>query len=285
DLRREAAKRATHVAFTEALERAVAQLTNALACDAEHGANLFERVFAAPFETEVQFENLCVARWKRAERRFDLVVEEAVHCLFLGVRHLVRDEALDERAIAFRIYWCIEPHVARIERGERLHYIDGQTGDLRQLVRRGLATQLLTQNLGRLDDAREIGGAIERNANGATLTRERRQDCLTNPPDCIGDELHSLIRIELARSGEQTNIALTDQIDERKATVLVFLCDGDDEAQIALYQLLECVRITRADLAGDVYLFGAFEKRICADFVQVLIENVALWLARSYACR
>src|SRR6185437_13559164 len=185
----------------------------------------------------------------------------------------------------FRIHWCIEPHVARIERGERLHYIDGQTGDLRQLVRRGLATQLLTQDLGRLDDAREICGAVERNANGATLPRERRQDCLTNPPDCVGDELHSLIRIELARSGEQTDVAFTDQIDERQAAVLVFLCNGDDEAQIAFHQLLKRVRITRANLAGDVYLFGAFEKWIRANFVQVLIENVALWLTRSDACR
>src|SRR6185312_7042824 len=187
--------------------------------------------------------------------------------------------------IAFRIHRCIETHIARIERGERLNYIDRQTGDLRQLVRRGLATQLLTQDLGRLDDAREIRGAIERNANCATLARERRQDCLTNPPDCVGDELHSLIRIELARSSEQTDVALTDQIDERETAVLVFLCDRDDEAQIALHQLLQRVRITRANLASDVYLFGALEQRICTDFVQVLIENVALWLARRDAGR
>ncbi len=77
----------------------------------------------------------------------DLVVEEAVHRLLFGVRHLVGDEALDERAIAFRIHRRIETHVARVERGERLHDIDRQAGELRQLFGARLATQLLTQDL------------------------------------------------------------------------------------------------------------------------------------------
>ena len=61
-LRGEAAERPADVAFAQALEGTVAELANALAGDAEHGADLFERVFAAAFETEVEAEHLGVAR-------------------------------------------------------------------------------------------------------------------------------------------------------------------------------------------------------------------------------
>src|SRR6478672_316150 len=110
---------------------------------------------------------------------------------------------------------------------------------MRQLLGSGLSPHLLTQNLRRLDDAREIGGAIQRNADGAALTRQRRQNRLTNPPHSVRDELHALIGIELTCSGEQTDVAFTDQIDERHAAVLILLRHRDYETQIALDELLE----------------------------------------------
>src|SRR5881394_3679673 len=99
-----AAERAADVAFAKALEGAVAKLTDALARHAEHRADLLERVLASTFETEVETQNLRVARRQRAECLLDLIGEEAVHCFLLGVRHLVGDEALDERTIAFGIH-------------------------------------------------------------------------------------------------------------------------------------------------------------------------------------
>ena len=110
------------------------------------------------------------------ERLLDLVVEEAVHRLFFRVRHLVGDEPLDERAVALGIHRRVEPHVAGVERGERLHDIDREPGEVRELLGVGLAPQLLAQNLGRLDDAREIGRAVQRDAHrsalGGRATRE-----------------------------------------------------------------------------------------------------------------
>src|SRR5215211_4185224 len=91
----EAAQCAADVAFTQTLERAIAKLANSLACNAEHRTDFFERMLTSAFETEVETQHLCVTRRQCAEGLFDLIGEEAVHRLFLGVGHLVGDEALD----------------------------------------------------------------------------------------------------------------------------------------------------------------------------------------------
>ena len=133
----------------------------------------------------------------------------------------------------------------------------------------------------RLDDAREIGRAVERHANRASLARERREDRLADPPHGVGDELDALIRIELPGSGEQADVAFTDEIDERQSAVLVFLGDGDDEAQVALHELLERILVAGANLLRELDLLRSLEERIGADLVEVLVEDVALGLVRS----
>src|SRR5688500_10321232 len=117
-LRGETPESATYVSLTEPLQCTVAKLTNTLARDAEHRADLLECVLASAFEAEVQSQHLRIPRRKRRQGSLDLVVEEAVHCLLLGVGHFVGDEPLDQRAIALRIHWRVEPHIARVERGE-----------------------------------------------------------------------------------------------------------------------------------------------------------------------
>src|SRR5688500_4728631 len=159
-LRREAAERAADVALAQALERAVAELANAFARHAEHRTDFFQRVLAATLEPEVKAQHLRVARWERSERELDLVGEEAIHRLLLRVRHLIGDEPFDERPITFRIHRRVEPNVAGVQGGERLHDIDRQAGELRELFGRWFATKLLPEDLRRLDDAREIGGAV-----------------------------------------------------------------------------------------------------------------------------
>src|ERR1700704_3643847 len=100
-LRREATERPAYITLAQPLQRAVTKLTHPFTSNAEQGSNLFERVLPSALEPEVQAENLCISRRKGRQRRLDLVVEEAIHCLLLGVGHFVGDEALDERAIAF----------------------------------------------------------------------------------------------------------------------------------------------------------------------------------------
>src|SRR5215467_10980802 len=281
ELRGKAPQRAADVAFTQALERAVAKLSDSLARDAEHGADLFERVLAAAFEPEVQAEDFGVAWRQRAQGLLDLVGEEAVHRLFLGIRHLVGHEALDERAIALGIHRCVEADVRGVERSERLNDVDREAGELRQLLGARLAVELLPENLGRLDDSRKIGGAVEWNADGPSLTGECGQDGLANPPDGVRDELDALIRIELSGGGEEADVAFTDQVDEREASVLIFLGDGDDEAQVTLDELLEGVLVAGADLFREIDLLRPFEQGIGGHLVEVLIEDIALRFVRS----
>ena len=67
---------AADVAFAEALEGAVAELPDALARDAEHGADFLEGVFASAFEAEVEAQHLGVAGRQGVEGLFDLVVRK-----------------------------------------------------------------------------------------------------------------------------------------------------------------------------------------------------------------
>src|SRR5829696_2839712 len=202
-LRRERPQCPTHVALAEPLERAIAQLAHALARHAQHRADLLEGVLATALESEVEPQHLRVTRRQRVQRLLDLVGEEAIHGLLLRVRHLVGHEALDERAITLRIHRRVEAHVARVERGERLHDVHRETGELRKLLGARLAVELLAQDLGRLDDARQVGGAVERHAHRPPLTRESGEDGLPDPPHGVGDELDALIRVELPRGREQ----------------------------------------------------------------------------------
>ena len=64
-----------------------------------------------------------------------------------------------------------------------------------------------------------------------------------------------------------------------QAAVLVFLRDGDDEAQVALDELLERILVAGADLPRELDLLRSLEQRIGADLVEVLVEDVALGLA------
>src|SRR6476646_8092717 len=76
--------------------RARSRSWRTLARHTEHRADLLERVLPSALEAEVQAQHPRVARRERPERELDLVREEAVHRLFLGVRHLVGNEPLDE---------------------------------------------------------------------------------------------------------------------------------------------------------------------------------------------
>src|SRR3954453_3356443 len=152
-LGREGRQRAADVALAQALERAIAKLAHPLAGDAEHPADLFQGVFPAAVEPEVEPEHLGVARRQGAERRLDLLGEEAVHRLLFGVALLVGDEAVDQAAIAFGVEWRVQPDVGRVERRERLHHVERQSGGPRDLLGRGLAPELLPERLGGADDA------------------------------------------------------------------------------------------------------------------------------------
>src|SRR5438045_1845920 len=121
------------VSVAQSLECAVAQLTNAFACDAQHSADLFERMLTSTVETEIEAQHFCIAALQRIERLLDLIRQEAIHRLIFRIRQVLGDEALDERAVTIGVERRVEPHVARVERGERPHDLERQLrciGDL-----------------------------------------------------------------------------------------------------------------------------------------------------------
>src|SRR5678816_917009 len=83
---REAGQRAAHVALAQPLERAVAQLTDTLTRDAEHAADLLERVLAAAVEPEIEPQHLGIARRQGAQRRLDFLGQEGVPVSYTHLR-------------------------------------------------------------------------------------------------------------------------------------------------------------------------------------------------------
>src|SRR5436190_11571815 len=268
------------VAVAQTLQRAIPELANALTGHAEHAADLFERVLAPAVETEVQPQHLGVPPLQRVQRLLDLIRQEAIHRLIFRIREIFGDEALDQRTIAVRIEGRIEPDIARVQRGQRLHDLQRQLGRVRDLFGRRLAPQRLAQIFRRAHDARQVGGAVQRHADRAALTRERSEDRLANPPHGVRNELHALIGIELAGGGEQPDVAFADEIGERQPAVLILLRDRDHEPEVALHELLHRLLIAGAHLARERDLLLLREQWSLGDLVQVLVEDVALVLVR-----
>src|SRR5258707_2969267 len=277
----EAGESLAYIAIAKPLQRTIAELPHALASHAQHSANLFQRVLTPAIQTEVQPQHFGIAALQRVERLLDLVGQEAIHRLIFRVRQVLRDEALDERAITVGIERGIEPYVAGVERGERLHDLERQLRRVGDLFRRRLSTQRLPEILGRAHDAGQIRGPIQRHAHRAALPRECSENRLANPPHGVRDELDALIGIELARRREQADVAVADEFGERKAAILILLGDGNHEPQVALHELLHRLLIARANLPGERDLLLLRQQRSLGDLVEVLLEVVALVLVMA----
>ena len=110
---------------------------------------------------------------------------------------------------------------------------------------------------------------------------QRGQDRLADPPDRVGDELDALVGIEFPGSGEQPEVALADQVAERQAPVLVLLGDRDDEAQVALDQLLHGLGVAGPHQPGDGHFLLRREQRGLADLEEILVEDVAIGIVHA----
>src|SRR2546430_1988772 len=179
NLRCEGPQRLAHRAFAQPLQGAVAQLADALARDAEHAADLFQRVLPPAVQPEVEAQHLGVALLQAVQGRLDLVGQEAVHRLLFRIREVFGDEALDQRAVAVGVERRIEAYVAGVERGERLHDLERQLRGVGDLLRRRLAAQRLPQVLRRAHAARQAGGACP--CGGRACARVSRPGGRTSP--------------------------------------------------------------------------------------------------------
>ena len=81
---------------------------------------------------------------------------------------------------------------------------------------------------------------MDGDADRARLVGDGPRDRLPDPPRGIRRELEAAPVVELVDGAHETDVALLDQVQERKPSVHVLLGHRDDEAQVGLRQLLPC---------------------------------------------
>ena len=72
---------------------------------------------------------------------------------------------------------------------------------------------------------------------------------------------------------DQAEVALIDEVAEADALVLIFLGDGDDESEVRSDQFVERLLLALPDALGERVLLLSGEERVCADFLEVLVER------------
>jgi hypothetical protein len=75
---------------------------------------------------------------------------------------------------------------------------------------------------------------------------------------------------------DQAQVALIDEVAESDALVLIFLGYGYNEPEVGADKLVERFGLARPDALREVDFVFALEKRIRADFLEILIEGTFL---------
>ena len=220
------------------LERALADLPDALAGDAHELADLLEgHRLGAFLEAVVQREDLPLAR---RQVTLEDAVDELAHQLAVG--HLLdlapsgAGEALAERAGARgrgdRPARRARPRCEVMRRA--LRTLLGGLVEEPWRSPASVGSRLSTWARKRLGaghpDQRRV--LVERDADAARLLGERLEHRLAHPPDGVGDELHALVGIELPDRLEEAFVADGDELAEVEPVALVLLHVGDDEPEV-----------------------------------------------------
>src|SRR3954463_10438039 len=118
------------------------------------------------------------------------------------------------------------------------HLVRGDVHLLGQLLRGGLAAQVLEQLA--LDAAELVDDLdhVHRDADGAGLVGHGAGDRLPDPPRRVGGELVALGVVELLHRADQAEVALLDQVQERHPAAGVPLGEGDHQAEVGLQQVV-----------------------------------------------
>ncbi len=124
-----------------------------------------------------------------------------------------------------------------------------------------MALELLLQRGFGLADMAEVVQDVGRDADGTGMHVEGLVDVLPDPPHGIGDEFAAPGGVELARRGEQAEVAFVDEVCKRKTLVLVGLGHADDEAQVAFDQIFQRAGVAPLDASGEGTLLVLGEER------------------------
>ncbi len=111
---------------------------------------------------------------------------------------------------------------------------------------------------------------------------ESAPDPFADPPGAIGRETRSVRGIEPIDGRHQTEIAILDQVSQRRAAVRKALCDAHDETQIRLNhpQLGASDLLSRFE-DSSVVSAAALELRYCAARADNLVSQGSLLVGRQ----
>ena len=115
---------------------------------------------------------------------------------------------------------------------------------------------------------------MHRYADRSGLIGDRTGDRLTDPPSRICREFVSLCIVEFIDCADQTGISLLNQIQNVQAAAGVLLCDGDNQTQVGLRQLVFGALIPFSNAAGQLLLFFRREQGNLPDFLQVHADGI-----------
>src|SRR5688500_15143043 len=274
----EAGEREAVGRLAKLLERALANLTDALAGYAHQGADLLERHrLGTLFETVIEIQDLALARRQ-------VLPEDAVDELAHELRiRAVLDLAPIDSGEALTQGGCLA--VRAVDRGierdlGRRHLLRGANG-LRRLLEQpadlvlgGIALQNLGEHRFGARELDQLRVLVERDADGASLLRECLQHGLPDPPHGVGDELDSLVRIELPDRLEESFISNGDELAQVEPVTLILLHIRNDETQIRRHQPLggQLIALLGASRQAALF-FGITDQRELLNVLQVLIES------------
>ena len=135
---------------------------------------------------------------------------------------------------------------------------------------------LALEVLAHLLDLDELVGPVQRQADHPRLLADGLQDGLADPPHGVGDEVVALLHVEALDGVHEPDVALADEVRERKALVLVLLGHVDDEAEVRPDQLLLGQLLVLRRPPRELLFLLPRQERDLVDFLEVQGENVLI---------
>ncbi len=268
-------------AFAQPLERPVAELTDPLASDSHHPADLLEGPAVAVLESKIEPEHLGIARRQRGQRRLDVLGLAVGQGRAVGALLVDGGKALHPLVAVAVPGGVIEPHRLRVESRQAPYRLGGQAGGPRELLGGGHPPETLLEERRGPSESAQVGRPVEGHPHGTAMARDRGLDRLADPPHCVRDELDPAIGVELSGRGHEAKVAFADQVDERHAPVLELLSHRHDEAHVMASQFFLRRHVSAERLARELHLLVAAQQRHPGNFVQVQVKALAALIHRT----
>jgi predicted ATPase/class 3 adenylate cyclase len=258
----------------EALERAVFDLADALARDAERTPDLLERERLAAEQAVAELDHLPVPVRQRIERPLHVLPSERERRrVERGLGAVVLDEVA-ELALLLLADRLLQRD-RKLRHAEDLANLLGRHLELvRDLLRKRLPPESLDELPLDVHDLVQLLDHVDGDPDRPRLVGDRPRHSLADPPGRVGRELEALAVVELLDRADQAERALLNQVEKGQAPPQVTLRDRDDEPKVRLDHLRLRVHVAALDPLGEVDLLVGGQERHFPDLTEVEAQRV-----------